>query len=323
MESITLTGTDITTGKIALGTATFGLNIDENECGKIMNEYLENGGSIIDTALVYTDWAPGERSRSEKIIGRWIKSYSTRNSVIISTKGGHPNLNAFDVPRLGEHDIISDLEKSLKNLMTDYIDIYFLHRDDVNKDVGEIMETLNKIVLSGKARYVGLSNWKPSRIAQAAAYCRKHKISMPVASQIQFGIAQPNSDMIDPTTEYMTKEAYDFYKKEKMTVFSFSSQSGGYFFNLNENGQPNNMTYDNPLSRKKLKMLNEMTKKYNCSKAALIIAALGANSDFVTIPIIGPSNTNQLRASMDGLRLKPENKDVAELLKRHILYKTH
>ena len=70
------------------------------------------------------------------------------------------------------------------------------------------------------------------------------------------------------------------------------------------------------VSRKKLKMLNEMTKKYNCSKAALIIAALGANSDFVTIPIIGPSNTNQLRTSMDGLGLKPENKDVAELLKR-------
>ncbi len=72
MEFITLTGTDITAGKIALGTATFGLNIEENECTKIMNEYLENGGSIIDTALVYTDWAPGERSRSEKIIGRWI-----------------------------------------------------------------------------------------------------------------------------------------------------------------------------------------------------------------------------------------------------------
>ena len=317
MKHIILNGTDIKVSKVALGTATFGKDADEKTSFAVMDRFLSNGGNLIDTAVMYADWLPGEKSSSEKTIGKWMKSRGNRNSVIISTKGGHPQWDKMEISRLSEADIMSDIEKSLSNLQTAYIDIYFLHRDDKSIPVGEIMDVLHKIVASGKARSIGLSNWCPERIAEANEYCKANGITPITSSQIQFGIAHPNADKIDPTTEFMSKDAFEFYKSAGLNLLSFSSQSGGYFFMQNEDGSPKeNPFYNNEKSREMFCKVREMSKKYSCSVGAVIVSALSSNPYFNTIPIIGCMTESQVDDSMAGLSIKMSEEDVKALILR-------
>lgn len=317
MNYITLNGTDIKVSKVALGTATFGKDADEKTSFAVMDRFLENGGNLIDTAVMYADWLPGEKSSSEKTIGKWLKSRGNRKEVIISTKGGHPQWDKMEISRLSESDIMNDIEKSLTNLQTDYIDIYFLHRDDKSIPVGDIMDVLHKIVSSGKARSIGLSNWCTERIDEANEYCKAKGISPITSSQIQFGIAHPNPDKIDPTTEFMSKEAFEYYKNAGLNLLSFSSQSGGYFFMQNEDGSPKaNPFYDNEKSREMFYKVKEMSKKYSCSVGAVIVSALSSNPYFNTIPIIGCMTEGQVDDSMAGLNIKMSDEDIKALIMR-------
>lgn len=317
MNRIKLNGTDINVSRVALGSATFGKDIDEATSFLLMDRFFENGGNLIDTARVYADWLPGEKSSSEKTIGKWMRERKNRDSIIISTKGGHPPCDNMAMSRLSEADIMDDIENSLENLQTDYIDVYFLHRDDKSMHVGEIMNTLDKIVTSGKARSIGLSNWCAERIGEAMQYCAEHNMSPITSSQIQFGIAHPNSDKVNHSTEFMHKSAFDFYAKEDLNLFSFSSQSGGYFFVCDENGAPKaNPFYDNAKSREQFFKVKAMSQKYDCSVGAIIVSALASNPYFKTIPIIGCMTSEQVDDSMSGLNIKMSDDDIKSLILR-------
>ena len=317
MEQIQLNGIDMKVSKAALGAAPFGTTLPERECRTLLDAFCEHGGNLVDTALIYANWEPGEKSSSEKVIGRWMRDRQNRHNMIISTKGGHPELNNMHISRLSEQDIFSDIEKSLQNLKTDYVDIYFLHRDDKSKPIGEIMETLNKLIRSGKARSVGVSNWCHWRITEAREYCRVHGLADIVSSQIEFGIAQPNPGTFDPTTEYMNSEEFEFYSGADINIFSCSSQSGGYFFNINEQGKPKlNKKYSNAENEVRFEKVMQLSQKYGCSVAGIIVAALCSNPEFRTIPILGCINANQLRTSVEGTDLILEEDDVRTLLQR-------
>ncbi len=317
MNRVKLNGTDITVSKTALGTATFGKEIDQVTSFMLMDSFFENGGNLLDTANAYADWLPGEKSSSEKTIGKWMNERNNRHDIIISTKGGHPPCDNMDLSRLSKADILSDIESSLKNLQTDYIDVYFLHRDDTSMHVGEIMSTLNEIIKSGKARSIGLSNWCPERIEDAMRYCEEHGMAQITSSQIHFGIAHPNADKLNHSTEFMHKEAFEFYAKQDLALFSFSSQSGGYFFICDENGEPKaNPLYDNAKSREQFYKVKDMCKKYDCSVGALIVSALSSNPYFNTIPIIGCMTKEQIDDSMAGLTIKMSDEDIKSLILR-------
>ncbi len=315
MKYINLKGTDIEVSNIALGTDSMGEPMTEEISREVLDAFTEAGGTLIDTALSYNDWAPGEKSRSEKIIGRWLKDRGNRQDLVISTKGGHPPMDNMNISRLSEKEILSDIEKSLLNLSTDYVDIYFLHRDDESLPVAPIMETLNKLVKDGKTRSIGLSNWSPKRIKEAAEYCTEHNLAPVTSSQIQFGLARPNTHLIDPTLSIMDKESFDFYKNENINVFAFSAQSKGYFSKLDA-GSPlspkASERYDNEQSRKIFEVLRKLSGKYNCTVTEIVSAVLCSNTAFVTIPILGCKNRSHIQTSINDILISEE--DVREVL---------
>lgn len=303
---------------VAYGTATLGTAIDRENSFKLLDCFVENGGNLIDTAHVYADWLSEEKAVSEKTIGLWMKERRNRDKIFVSTKGAHPlRLNGQYISRLKRNNIEEDINGSLEKLQTEYVDLYFLHRDDKTLPVEEIMETLRDIVKTGKARSIGLSNWCPERIKAAMAYCKEKGYPEISVNQLQFGIAHPNPEGIDPTTEYMTEEAYEFHKETKMPVFSFSSQSAGYFFRKDENGKPlYDKSFDNPMSREKFGLVYKMSEKYNRSVARILISALCGNKDFITIPIIGGLKEQEIIDSLSGTDLKMSQADIDALLKR-------
>jgi len=127
--------------RLSLGTAPFGTAISRDTAFEIMDKYLDMGGNLLDTAAVYGF------GTSEKTIGEWMTSRGTRHRVFISTKGGHPAMPSWE-KRITEADIRADMEASLRHLNADYTDIYFLHRDDEDLPVSEIMPILDRFVRS-------------------------------------------------------------------------------------------------------------------------------------------------------------------------------
>ena len=126
--------------------------------------------------------------------------------------------------------IRSELEESLEALCTDYIDLYWLHRDEEGRDAGEIMETMNCLVREGKIRYFDVSNWKASRILEADAWAAARGLQPISASQIQFGFGVCTPERWgDKSVVCMDNEEYAVYSRLQMPVYAYSAQSEGYF----------------------------------------------------------------------------------------------
>ncbi len=318
MEYKVLNNTDLKVSALALGTDVYGTDLNERESYALLDTFTEGGGNLIDTALVYANWVPGEKSRSEKLIGRWMQERKNRNNVIISTKGAHPEI--MTVSRLSRQEILGDIEKSLKHLQTDYVDIYWLHRDDEKLPVGEIMETLGEIVRGGKARYIGMSNWTHKRIDEANIYAKEHNLPLLMGSQIQYSAAIPNIEGNDPTLVLMNNEEYDYFSKTKLNLFAYASQAKGFFSKLDKGGEENlspkaRERYLNKESLKRYEIIKQISLEIGHSVGEVAIGIIASNPNFLTIPIVGCKNIAQLKESMRGSCLKLASKYLSEIHK--------
>lgn len=309
MEKKLLSGTDIYVSAIALGTDVYGLNLSEEESFLMIDAYLDMGGNVIDTAKIYSDWVPGEKSRSEKLIGRYLKSRGNRGKIVISTKGAHPEVGHMDSPRLSEADIRSDMEASLNHLGVDHVDIYWLHRDHKTADVAEIAETLDKLIKEGKTRYIGLSNWTGERIDEFNRYAAAHSLSKVIAGQIQYSAATAIKENNDPTLVLMDETEYAFYKENKMPVFAFAAQAKGFFQKMESGGEAALSEkacgrYLSDENRARFLRVKEVAASHGVSSGEAALASLICNPDFEVIPIVGCKNIAQLEDTVKAADLK-------------------
>ena len=172
MDTLNIPNTDLNPSVLCLGTANIGVRNTEAEAHALFDAFVSHGGAFIDTARVYSNWIPGELNRSERIIGDWLAKRRDRDRLIIATKGGHFNLEDR-IPRLSAEELETDLSGSLHKLQTDYIDLYWLHRDDINRPVAELLDILHAFQQAGKIRHYACSNWTPERIQEANACAQK------------------------------------------------------------------------------------------------------------------------------------------------------
>ncbi|MEU2516415.1 aldo/keto reductase [Streptomyces syringium] len=153
---------------LALGGNVFGWTADEAESFAVLDAYAAAGGNFIDTADVYSAWAPGNKGgESETVIGNWFASRGNRADIVLATKvgAGHPE------PRgLSANVIKAGVEESLRRLRTDYIDLYYTHYDDPSVPVEEFITALDTLVKEGKVREIAASNITAERLAEALAF---------------------------------------------------------------------------------------------------------------------------------------------------------
>lgn len=215
---------------LVLGSASFGDTIPKEDAFRLMDAYVDAGGNMIDTANVYGDWLPNQKSPSEKIIGEWCKARGNRQDILLATKGAHPPIENLKVSRLAKADILHDIEQSLNHLQTDVIDLYWLHRDDPNRPVAEIIETLQAEVQRGRIRAYGCSNWRLPRIQEANAYAAAQGMDGFVANQLMFSLARINEEaLFDPTMVLMDESNKRYLEQENLAAFAYSSQANGFF----------------------------------------------------------------------------------------------
>lgn len=220
---------------IGLGTGEFGGTCPESLAGELMDAYVSIGGNLIDTARVYGDFKTPKNGESEKVIGRWLARRHCRDQIFLSTKGGHPPLGKMWKSRLSREEVRRDMAESLEDLQTDSVDIYWLHRDDESRPVGEIMETLQSLVEDGSAKRIGVSNWKTQRIIEASRYAADHGLTPLSGNQPQFSLAK-QAHMTDITLKVMNDEMRRMHLEQNLPCVCFSSQARGYLSRLEQGG---------------------------------------------------------------------------------------
>ncbi|MGA2548949.1 MAG: aldo/keto reductase [Burkholderiaceae bacterium] len=151
---------------LAFGGNVFGWTADEATSFRLLDQFVDAGFNLIDTADVYSRWVPGHKGgESETIIGKWLKKSGKREKVVLATKVGMEL--GPDKKGLAPAYIKSALEESLRRLQTDYIDLYQAHTDDTNTPLFETLGAFDGLVKAGKVRAIGASNFSAARLAEA------------------------------------------------------------------------------------------------------------------------------------------------------------
>lgn len=284
----------IKSSRILLGTTYFGSSTSEADAFSLMDRYCELGGTHIDTARMYSG---GE---AEKVIGKWMKSRG-KNGILVSTKGGFSSKDTPEIARLSKSEIFFDVDLSLLALSLDCIDFYWLHRDDVQIPVDEIIGYMNELVKMGKIRAFGASNWSFERIREANAYASAHGLSGFDASQVRFSPASINE--LEKGLVSIDRDSFEYYSSINMPVVAFSSQAKGFFSKMHSGGKSSlspkaAKRYFNEKNCQTLTIIEKIAKNHGCSVAAVIGAAFSALEKPEVFAIIGASNVSQLEDSM-------------------------
>jgi 1-deoxyxylulose-5-phosphate synthase len=182
--------TGLNVSRLCLGTMTFGLQTDEVASRSILDRAADAGVNFIDTANVYPLGATEDAAgRTEEIVGRWLADTpGRRGQFVLATKAvGKMGPTAWDQGASRKH-LLDAIDASLKRLKTDYVDLYQLHWDDRDTPLDETLEALDIIVRSGKARYVGVSNFLAYRLATALGRSDFLRVARFVAVQPRYNL---------------------------------------------------------------------------------------------------------------------------------------
>ena len=276
---------------LALGGNVFGWTIDEATSFQILDRFVDAGFNLVDTADIYSRWAPGnEGGESETIIGKWIKSRGLRDKVVIATKvGGDMGQGKKD---LSKAYITGAVDNSLRRLQTDYIDLYQSHWDDDITQVEETMETYAELVKAGKVRAIGASNFTLTRL----------KASLEVSARIgypRYESVQPQYNLYD--RQEFEQELEPLCTDLQLGVISYFSLASGFLTGKyrNEGDLGKSVrgggvkAYLNQRGYRILAALDEVAAGYATSPASVALAWLIARPS-ITAPISSATSTAQL-----------------------------
>lgn len=302
MKKISFSRTELQVAPLCLGTVNYGSALPEKDAIRQLDEYVSLGGNFIDTAHIYGDWQPGDGPLSEITIGKWLKGRNDRQSLVISTKGAHPRMQVMEIPRCGNQDIQKDLDDSLSKLNTDYVDLYFLHRDDPRRPAGEIVEFLEEKAREGKIRYYGCSNWKLSRLQEANEYARSHGLHGFVCNQLMWSLAEINFDgLADKSFILMDKPTYRYHAETGLNVMAYMSVAKGYFPRRYQGETlPSSVTdvYQNSANDQIYRLLSKACESSDCTITDYTLRYFMEGHPFPAVPIASFDNSQQLREGM-------------------------
>ena len=192
MKNISLGATGISISPLTLGGNTFGWTATPEESFDVLDAFVATGGTTIDTADVYSAWAPGNHGgESEETIGRWLaaRGYAKggrRDAVVVATKvAKHPQFVG-----LSPENIAAACDASLTRLGLDHIDVYFAHFDDDAVAVPDMAEAFSALVDAGKVRAIGLSNFSPERMDEWLRYAGDRSLHKPVILQQHYNLVK-------------------------------------------------------------------------------------------------------------------------------------
>lgn len=277
--------------RLVIGSAVRMGALSREELFGLYDIYRDAGGNCIDTARAYGN------GKAEELVGAYLKERGCRNGLVLSTKCCHPGEDGRS--RLTRQDMQKDLDDSLKALGTDYVDIYWIHKDDEDYPVEAVIDDINALAKAGKIGAVGCSNWHVDRIEKANAYAQKSGQMGFSFSQIQWSLASTKEEYFRQfTTVVMDDASYRWYYDRQMPVFAFSPQAQGFFSKAAEGGieSLNAMLYKcyvGPENLKRLERVKQIAKEKNVPVSVPVLAYL-INNKLPCVPVFGATSKEML-----------------------------
>jgi aryl-alcohol dehydrogenase-like predicted oxidoreductase len=310
MNKRQLGNSDLQVYPIAFGGNVFGWTADEARSFEILDGFTDADFNLIDTADVYSAWAPGNKGgESETIIGNWMQQRKNREKVVIATKVGAgmgPGKKG-----LSKKYIIQAAEDSLKRLQTDYIDLYQSHYDDLDTPIQETLEAYDELIRSGKVRWIGASNMSPERLVQ----------SLELANQLNL----PRYQTLQPEYNLYQREGYENNYEQivldnQLGVISYYSLASGFLTGKYRSEEDLDKSqrggavkgFMNERGSRILKALDEVSEQYSANQASVALAWLIARPS-VTAPIASVTSLGQLSDLVRAAELKLNTEDIAIL----------
>lgn len=311
MEYRTIDGIDQPLSRIVFGCAIEPM-LKGEDVNYLLDAVADMGITVFDTAENY--------GLSEASLGRWMRERKNREKLVIISKGCHP----YGKDRVTPEDLKNDIEQSFERLGTDYIDIYFLHRDDHKIDPGIMVEVLNEYYKKGKIRAFGGSNWTAERIELANTYAKEHGLQPFTVSSPNFGLADQIGDPFGGGDGCVTisgpEHARDraWYLANQMPVFAYSSLGRGFFSGRVKSDAPEEAKnvidefavkgYCYQENFERLRRVEELAKEKQCSVPQMALAWVLAQKLNV-FPLVSARNPKRMQDNLAALSINLTEKE--------------
>lgn len=296
---------------IVFGGNVFGWTLDEKQSFKMLDEVYERGFDTIDTADVYSRWAPGNKGgESENIIGKWMKQRNLRDKITLITKVGSNMIQGGD-KNISREYILKAVEDSLKRLQTSYIDLYFTHYDDDKTPVEETLEAYEKLIAEGKVRVIGASNMTSERLMSSLVTAKHSQLP-------QYEVFQPEYNLVERTQfEGRIKEICLENNLGVIPYFSLASGflTGKYRKEKDLEGQQRKemvKKYFNERGLRILTLLDELSHAHKVSNAAVALGWL-MHQDGITAPIASATKSYHLKSFSEATELRLSQEELKKL----------
>ncbi|HEX8096420.1 MAG TPA: aldo/keto reductase [Pyrinomonadaceae bacterium] len=300
MKRRRLGNSELEIAPLAFGGNVFGWTADERTSFGLLDAFVAAGFNLIDTADVYSAWAPdNEGGESETIIGRWLKRGGRRRDVIIATKVG---MEMRGQKGLSKSRILQSAEDSLRRLQTDYIDLYQSHVDDPDTPPEETLEAYAELIRQGKVRAIGASNYSAERLRQSLHVSERDGL--------------PRYESLQPLYNLYSRAEFEaelepLCVEKNIGVISYYSLASGFLSgkyrsesDLNKSARGGGVKkYLNGRGFRILDALDEVSKRQESTPARVAIAWLIARRS-VTAPIASATSLEQLNDLIEATRLE-------------------
>jgi len=214
VEKRTVGDSTLEIAPLALGGNVFGWTADEKASFAILDAFVDAGGTMIDTADVYSAWVPGHTGgESERVIGRWLRrDPAKRDKVVIATKVGF-------MAGLAPDTIAPACDASLERLGIEAIDLYYQHKDDESVPLADSLRAFDALVKAGKIRAIGLSQFTAPRLAEAMDTAAENSLHKPCCLQTWYNMVE---------REKLEGELRDTALAHGLGIFPFYSLANGF-----------------------------------------------------------------------------------------------
>ncbi|WP_070105816.1 aldo/keto reductase [Burkholderia plantarii] len=309
MADRSLGNSDIRVSPLVFGGNVFGWTADEATSFSLLDALEDTGINFIDTADVYSAWVPGNRGgESETILGKWLKRSGKRERVVIATKVGMLEAR----PGLSRENILKAVDDSLRRLQTDYIDLYFSHRDFADSaPLEETLAAYQTLIEAGKVRIVGASNYSGARLREAAGISRRDGLPA-------YQVIQPEYNLYD-RADY-ERDLEPVVRDLKLGVITYFALASGFLSgkyrssdDLAKSKRGSRVEkYLNARGWRIVDALDKVADKHGSTPASVALAWQIARPS-VTAPIASATSLDQLKTLGAALQLTLDADDVRAL----------
>lgn len=300
--------TELDVFPLNLGGNVFGWTADREQSFAVLDAYRAAGGNFIDTADSYSAFVDGNSGgESETVLGEWLAERGNRDEVIVATKVGQ----LAGRRGLGKHNIIAAAEDSLRRLQTDYIDLYYAHRDDPETPQEETLAGFDELVRSGKVGHIAASNFSADRLRSALRISEREGFARYVGLQPHYNLLE-RSDF--------EAELAGVADDEELAVFPYFALAAGFLTGKTRRGEPSDDPrrarmsgrYADERGNRILAALAEVAAEQHSSATAVALAWL-LSRPTVTAPVASARDTGQLPDLLAATELELTEAQRAEL----------